>query len=346
MSELESIEKLPLIKLRETPIVGENLLRPKTLTEYVGQRAVTSKLDVFIRAAKKRLEPLDHVLLAGPPGLGKTTLAHIVAGEMKGGLHSAPGPSLQRPADLMAILTNLKEGDIFFIDEIHRLSPVIEESLFLAMEDFKFEVIMGEGVSATPVSIPLQKFTLIGATTQSGKLSGPFRDRFGIHLNLDFYEIADMKKILERSANILKICLSAEELDPIAARSRGTPRIANRLIARVRDFVEILHLEGASVKAVQSALDFLEVDGKGLQLLDRRYLKCLAEQFKGGPAGVEALAASLSEDRATLEEMVEPYLLKEGYIIRTPRGRVVTDRAYSHLGLVALAKTEASPGLF
>ena len=361
----EELEKMPLVQMRDS--VGgaqENILRPKVLKDYIGQQSVKSKLEVFMMAATARASALDHVLLSGPPGLGKTTLAHIVASEMKGQLHSAPGPSLQKPADLAAILMSLNEGDVFFIDEIHRLSPVIEESLFLAMEDFKFEVIMGEGISATPVSVPLKKFTLVGATTQSGKISGPFRDRFGIHLNLDFYTVDEMQKILERSAKILSVSLNTEEIHAVALRSRGTPRIGNRLLARVRDFVEVLAGAGGKekaselqkkwgrsqgVEAVQKALDFLDVDIRGLQPLDRRYLMVICELFKGGPAGVEALAASLSEDRSTLEEMVEPYLLKEGFIIRTPRGRVATDLVYSHLGLKGLKRQpslDASPGLF
>lgn len=347
--------KLPLVELSgATPTLtgNENILRPKHLQDYIGQEAVKGKLEVFMSAARARGAVLDHVLLSGPPGLGKTTLAHIVAHEMGGRLHLVPGPSLEKSVDLLALLTNLQKGDVLFIDEIHRLSPVIEETLYPAMEDYEVQVILGEGASAQAVTVPLQKFTLVGATTQAGKLSGPMRDRFGIHLNLDFYATEEMSRILKRSAHILDIDLSPEEIVAVASRSRGTPRIGNRLLARVRDFVEVLRAEGTvlpkamqqfkgglkdtksgGTEAVQMALSFLDVDGRGLQPLDRRYLQVLCGQFKGGPAGVEALAASLSEDRSTLEETIEPFLLKEGFIVRTPRGRMATDALYLHLGL-------------
>jgi Holliday junction DNA helicase RuvB len=368
--------KLPLVEMnspepREVRVTGastngpsngsvsENILRPKRLGEYIGQKAVAAKLEVFIQAAKARGQALDHVLLSGPPGLGKTTLAHIVAFEMGGRLHQAPGPTLEKSADLLSILSELKAGDVLFIDEIHRLSPAIEEALYPAMEDFQVQLIVGEGPSAQSVTLNLERFTLIGATTQPGKITGPLRDRFGIHLGLDFYDIDEMRQILKRSAGILDIRLSADEIAAVAARARGTPRIGNRLLARVRDFVEVMRnsenaaelstraqdvVKNASVskvarnavELVKWALDFLDVDRRGLQPLDRRYLQVLMEQFRGGPAGVEALAASLSEDRSTLEETVEPYLLKEGLIVRTARGRMATDAAYEHLGLVRL----------
>lgn len=345
-------KKLPLVELSgSAPGAGnENILRPKQLQEYIGQDAVKGKLKVFMSAARARGTVLDHALLSGPPGLGKTTLAHIVAQEMGGRLHLVPGPSLEKSVDLLALLTNLQKGDVLFIDEIHRLSPVIEETLYPAMEDFEVQVILGEGAAAQAVTVPLQKFTLVGATTQAGKLSGPMRDRFGIHLNLDFYSNDEMARILRRSSKILNITLDDDEILAVAQRSRGTPRIGNRLLARVRDFVEVLELEAESgampaavqrvkreklggTAAVQSALDFLDVDQRGLQPLDRRYLQVLCGQFKGGPAGIEALAASLSEDRSTLEETIEPFLLKEGLIVRTPRGRLATDLVYTHLGL-------------
>ncbi len=352
-------EKLPLQSLNEATTVQENILRPKHLKDYIGQKAVKGKLEVFMHAAKARAAVLDHVLLSGPPGLGKTTLAHIVAQEMGGRLHLVPGPSLEKSVDLLALLTNLQAGDVLFIDEIHRLSPVIEETLYPAMEDYQVQVVLGEGPSAQAVTVPLQRFTLVGATTQAGKLTGPMRDRFGIQLNLDFYSVEEMAQILTRSSKILDIHLTNEEIQAVALRSRGTPRIGNRLLARVRDFVEVLRAgantellkefrnkEMKGTEAVRMALEFLDVDLRGLQPLDRRYLSVLTEQFKGGPAGVEALAASLSEDRSTLEETIEPFLLKEGFIIRTPRGRIATDLVYSHLGLAKPVAPDLDPLLF
>lgn len=349
-------EKLPLHDMARHSGVNENVLRPKRLAEYVGQRAVTTKLEVFIAAAKSRKSVLDHVLLSGPPGLGKTTLAHIIASEMGGRVHVVSGPTLDKSVDLMAILSNLQEGDVLFIDEIHRLSSVVEEALYPAMEDKVIQVILGEGVSAQSVTVPVQNFTLVGATTQAGKLTAPLRDRFGIQLTLDFYSTEEMQTILTRSSKILNIEVDVGEVNEIARRSRGTPRVGNHLLARVRDFVEVFRGADSSkdlsdrardfanvsnaegVELIDRALQFLDVDHLGLQPMDRRYLKALIQNFKGGPAGIESIAASLSEDRRTLEEMVEPYLLKENFILRTPRGRVATDRAYTHLGLEGLER--------
>lgn len=345
---------------------SDNLLRPKSLGEYIGQKTVSARLEVFIKAAKARGQVLDHILLAGPPGLGKTTLAHIIANEMGGRLHMAPGPTLEKSADLLSILSDLKQGDILFIDEIHRLHPAIEESLYPAMEDFQIQIIVGEGSAAQSINLDLEKFTLIGATTQPGKLTGPLRDRFGIHLGLEFYDQDEMEQILKRSAGILGVSLKDTEIFAIANRSRGTPRIANRLLARVRDFVEVMNHPGqsghtalsskaqsvledsrqkGSLQVVDWALDFLDVDARGLQPLDRRYLRVLLEQFRGGPAGVEAIAASLSEDRSTLEETLEPYLLKIGFIVRTARGRALTDSAYNYLGVKPEVKISEDPVL-
>lgn len=326
----------------------ENVLRPKTLNEYVGQAAVVSKLKVFLAAAQKRALAIDHILLSGPPGLGKTTLAYIIAQEMGGRLHQAPGPTLDKSVDLLALLSNVQAGDVLFIDEIHRLSPVVEESLYPAMEDFQIQMVLGEGTSAQPVTLPLPRFTLVGATTQPGRLTGPLRDRFGIPLNLDFYNLNEMNLILKRSARLFGVELGDDEIHEIALRSRGTPRIANRLLARVRDFVEVEGEKFSSpVKAVQAALEFLDVDAQGLQPLDRKYLRVLMEQFRGGPAGVEALAATMAEDRSTLEETVEPFLLKEGLIVRTPRGRMATDQAYMRFDLpLPAALRTPSPDLY
>lgn len=349
-------EKLPLHDMARNSAANENILRPKRLGEYVGQKSVTTKLEVFIAAAKARGAVLDHVLLSGPPGLGKTTLAHIIASEMGGRVHVVSGPTLDKSVDLMAILSNLQEGDVLFIDEIHRLSSVVEEALYPAMEDKVIQVILGEGVSAQSVTVPVQNFTLVGATTQAGKLTAPLRDRFGIQLTLDFYSHDEMESILSRSSRILGITIEASEVVEIAKRSRGTPRVGNHLLARVRDFVDVFRGAGLSgelsdrarsfakvdnasgVELIDKALQFLDVDHLGLQPTDRRYLKALIQNFKGGPAGIESIAASLSEDRRTLEEMVEPYLLKENFILRTPRGRVATDKAYSHLGLEGLER--------
>jgi len=313
----------------------EPKLRPQTLGEYVGQTKVRENLSVFLAAARGRGEPLDHVLLTGPPGLGKTTLAHIVAREMGTGLRLTSGPMIARAGDLAGILTNLQPKDVLFIDEIHRLNPAVEEILYPAMEDFRLDVMIGEGPMARTMKVDLPPFTLIGATTRPGLLSQPLHGRFGISLRLDFYDVASLEKIVQRSARILSIRVDPEAAREIATRSRGTPRIANRLLRRLRDFAEVAGQQEIDLAIARTALARLEVDEHGFDELDRRILSTIIEKFGGGPVGVGALAASLGEDRGTLEDLYEPYLLQAGFLQRTPRGRVASPAAYRHLGLLA-----------
>lgn len=308
-------------------------LRPKKLSEYIGQTELRGKLNVLLGAAQKRKEPIEHVLLYGPPGLGKTTLAHIIASEMDARLISTSGPALQRAGDLMGILTNLKEGDILFIDEIHRLSAVIEEFIYPAMEDFKVDFVVDKGAFAKVINVPLQRFTLVGATTRAGMLSAPLRDRFGLYYHLDFYPVEDLTEIVRRSASLLEIEIAADAAAVIASRSRGTPRIANRLLRRVRDYVAVKADGQITVELAATALEAEGVDSVGLDNLDRKLLKIIIEYYQGGPVGIEALAATLSEEVDTLVDMVEPHLLKIGFIQRTKRGRMVSAEAVKHLGL-------------
>tara|TARA_B110000503_G_scaffold4745_2_gene6308 strand:- start:1826 stop:2890 length:1065 start_codon:yes stop_codon:yes gene_type:complete len=325
--------------------VVDPAIRPKTLDEYVGQKVVKEQMTIFLQAAKARGEPLDHTLIFGPPGLGKTTLASIIAHEMGVSLKTTSGPVLEKAGDIAALMTNLEPGDVLFIDEIHRLSPLVEEILYPAMEDYQLDIMIGEGPAARSIKLDLPSFTLVGATTRAGLLTSPLRDRFGIVQRLEFYEVADLAHIVERSAHILQIGIDPKGAVEIARRARGTPRIANRLLRRVRDYAEVKADGHITDDIADRALDMLSVDQKGFDHLDRRLLLALIEKFDGGPVGVESLAAAISEERGTIEDVLEPYLIQQGYILRTPRGRMATRATYLHFGLSAPAGSIASSNL-
>jgi Holliday junction DNA helicase RuvB len=317
----------------EEEVTQDRALRPKMLLDYVGQDEVREQMEIFVQAAVKRQEALDHVLIFGPPGLGKTTLSHIIANEMQVNLRQTSGPVLEKAGDLAAILTNLEAHDVLFIDEIHRLSPVVEEILYPAMEDFQLDIMIGEGPAARSIKLDLPPFTLVGATTRAGLLTSPLRDRFGIVQRLEFYSAEELGRIIMRSAGLLEIKVEAAGAREIAGRSRGTPRIANRLLRRTRDYAEV-RADGVISEAVAHAsLDMLKVDQSGLDHMDRRLILALIEKFDGGPVGVESLSAAIGEERGTIEDVIEPYLIQQGFMMRTPRGRVVTSRAYSHFGI-------------
>lgn len=315
----------------EDDAVDSNL-RPKRLRDYLGQASVHEQMEIFISAARKRQEPLDHVLIFGPPGLGKTTLAHIIANEMQVNMRQTSGPVLERAGDLAALLTNLEPNDVLFIDEIHRLSPVVEEVLYPAMEDYQIDIMIGEGPAARAIKLDVPPFTLVGATTRAGLLTSPLRDRFGIVQRLEFYNTDEIARIILRSGKILNVTVSAEGADEIAKRSRGTPRIANRLLRRVRDYAEVKSNGRIDAETAAKALDMLDVDANGFDTMDRKLLLAIMQKFDGGPVGADSLAAAISEERDTIEDVIEPFLIQQGFMMRTPRGRTVTKHAWLHFG--------------
>ena len=333
MSDNIEHDRLSNVELQKEDFTFDKKIRPKIFKDFVGQSNVKEQLKIFISAAKKRKEALDHVLIFGPPGLGKTTLAHVIANEMKVNLRQTSGPVLDKPGDLAAIITSLEPNDVLFIDEIHRLNVVVEEVLYPAMEDCQLDILIGEGPAAKSIKLDLPPFTLVGATTRAGLLTSPLRDRFGIVQRLDFYDKSELKTIAKRTAKILDLPLEDEGASQLAIRSRGTPRIVNRLLRRVRDYAEV-KADGVITEGVANkALDMLAVDPGGFDTMDRKLLKTMIEKFNGGPVGIESMAAAVNEERNTIEDVIEPYLIQQGFIMRTSRGRVVTDQAYLHFGL-------------
>ena len=344
---MDEIENIIPSELQEGEESIDSLLRPKTLSEYVGQEPVKEQLSIFIEAAKKREESLDHVLIFGPPGLGKTTLAHVISNELGVNLKHTSGPAIEKPGDLAAILTNLEENDVLFVDEIHRLSTVVEEILYPALEDYKLDIIIGEGPSARSIRLDLTSFTMIGATTRAGLLTSPLRDRFGISQRLEFYHPNELTSIVIRSAGILDVVIDQEGAEEIASRARGTPRIANRLLRRARDFAQVRADGKITKKVALDAMQLMDVDKNGFDLLDRKFLLAIIEIFNGGPVGIDAIAAAVGEERGTVEDIIEPFLIQRGFLIRTPRGRTASLKAYQHFGIeVPKVLKEQNPNLF
>jgi len=342
---IESDRIIAASDLGDTDVV-DRAIRPKLLSEYVGQPQVREQMEIFISAARARREALDHVLIFGPPGLGKTTLAHIISHELQVNLKQTSGPVLEKAGDLAALLTNLEEGDVLFIDEIHRLSPAIEEILYPAMEDYQLDIMIGEGPAARSIKLDLPAFTLVGATTRAGLLTSPLRDRFGIVQRLEFYSAADLTHIVTRSAHLLNMVIDPEGSKEIAKRSRGTPRIANRLLRRVRDYAEVKADGRVTEEIAAQALKLLDVDDCGFDMMDRKLLSAMVDKFGGGPVGLDNIAAAIGEEKGTIEDVLEPFLIQQGFIMRTPRGRMVTKHAYLHLGINPPSKQSLPEDLF